>query len=135
MILNIHTDGGSRGNPGPAAVGVVIQAADGKTIYSFGKTIGVATNNIAEYQAVISALEWLIANQSKGEFHFFSDSQLIVNQLNGLWKIKDSNLRAKIIFIRQLEAKLNCPIKYTAIPREQNAAADQLVNLALDQKI
>lgn len=135
MIYIIHTDGGSRGNPGPAAIGVVIETANAQKIHAFGKTIGVATNNIAEYQAVVAALEWLISSEKRGDFHFFLDSQLVVNQLNGIWKIKDANLRGKIILIRQLEATLNCQIKYVAVPREQNTAADRLVNLALDHKL
>ena len=134
-IFNIFTDGGSRGNPGPAAIGIVIKSSSGSTIHSFGKTIGTTTNNIAEYQAVIAALEWLTANKQKGEFHFFSDSQLIVNQINGLWKIKDANLRQKIIFLRGLEAQLQGVIKYTYIPREKKSASDRLVNLSLDQQI
>ena len=136
MIFNVFTDGGSRNNPGPAAVGVVIQDAANKNIlHSFGQTIGVATNNVAEYQAVIAAQEWLIANKKSGEFRFFLDSQLVVNQLNGLWKIKDAGLRQKIIFIRQLEAKLKSVIKYAAIPREKNTLADRLVNRALDHQL
>ncbi|MCX6817026.1 MAG: ribonuclease HI family protein [Candidatus Beckwithbacteria bacterium] len=139
MTLNIYTDGGSRGNPGPAAVGFVIKNASGTIIHSFGKTIGIATNNLAEYQAVIVALEWLseksefVNHQSEIVFHL--DSQLVVNQLNGLWKIKDTQLRQKIIFLRELEAKVGGSIKYAHIPREKNTAADRLVNLALDHLI
>lgn len=140
--LNIFTDGGSRGNPGPAAVGIVIKDAANKIQHSFGQTIGTATNNIAEYQAVIIALQWLIDNKKKlvnlsGEcrINFFLDSTLVVNQLNGLWKIKDSHLRQKVILIRQLEASLNAGISYTAISRSQNSAADLQVNLALDRTL
>ncbi len=136
MTLNIFTDGGSRGNPGPAAAGVVIKDASKKTLHSFGQTIGIATNNVAEYQAVIIALQWLLQQPTKPrEINFFLDSTLVVNQLNGLWKLKDSHLRQKVILIRQLEASLNANITYTAISRSQNSAADLQVNLALDRTL
>lgn len=137
MILKINTDGGSRGNPGPAAVGVVIfDTSANFLVHQFGQTIGRATNNIAEYQAVVLALEWLNKSGLKPEtINFFLDSALVVNQMNGLWRVKDVNLRQKIILIRSLEADLNCPIQYTAIPREQNTTADALVNQALDNQL
>ena len=134
MTLNIFTDGGSRGNPGPAAVGIVIKNAAKQTLHGFGQTIGTATNNIAEYQAVIIALQWLQQQPIKPrKINFFLDSTLVVNQLNGLWKLKDSHLRQKVILIRQLEAGLNTNISYSAISRSQNSAADLQVNLALDR--
>ncbi len=132
--LNIYTDGGARGNPGPAAIGVVIKDINNKIIHQFGHTIGPATNNLAEYQAVIAALEYLNTNKHKSDsINFFLDSRLVVNQLNGLWKVKDTNLRQKVITIRQLEGTLNTAIKYTAIPREKNFEPDALLNQALDQ--
>jgi len=132
--LNIYTDGGARGNPGPAAIGVVIKDTNNKILHQFSHTIGPATNNLAEYQAVVAALEYLITNRHKpSSINFFLDSRLVVNQLNGLWKVKDSNLRQKVIIIRQLEGTLNTSIKYTAIPREQNFEPDALLNQALDK--
>ena len=136
MTLNIFTDGGSRGNPGPAAIGIVIKDAANQTLHNFGQTIGIATNNIAEYQAVIIALQWLLHQPARPrKANFFLDSTLVVNQLNGLWKLKDAHLRQKVILIRQLEASLNADITYTAISRSQNSAADLQVNLALDQTL
>lgn len=137
MKLKINTDGGSRGNPGPAAAGIVIFDTSAKTlVHEFGQTIGRATNNIAEYQAVVLALEWLLKSGLKPEtINFFLDSTLVVNQMNGLWRVKDANLRQKIILVRELEASLKCPVQYTAIPREQNMAADALVNQALDNQL
>jgi len=133
-LLNIYTDGGARGNPGPAAIGVVIKDTNNKVLYQFGHTIGPATNNLAEYQAVIAALEYLITNNNKPDsINFFLDSRLVVNQLNGLWKVKDANLRQKVIQVRQLEGALNLPIKYTSISREKNFEPDALLNQALDQ--
>jgi ribonuclease HI len=134
QTLSIYTDGGARGNPGPAAIGVVIKNQSGKTIHQFGRLIGQATNNLAEYQAALAALEWLVANQpSAKQINFYLDSTLVVNQLNGLWKVKDTALRQKVIQIRQLESTLNLPIKYTVIPRQKNFQADSLLNQALDQ--
>lgn len=135
MILNIFTDGGSRGNPGNSAIGVVVKEKSGAIIHSFGQTIGIATNNVAEYKAVIAALEWLNKNTiGIDKVDFFSDSQLIVNQLNGLWKIKEANLRQLVIQAQGLQKKLNLKIKFNYIPREKNFQADKLVNLALDNK-
>jgi len=134
--LNIYTDGGARGNPGPAAIGVVIKNKQNKLIHQFGRLIGKATNNVAEYKALIAALEWLITNKPKFTTdplcHFYLDSALVVNQLNGLWKIKKPHLRQLIINIRQLEGSLGYPIQYTVIPRQKNIQADTLLNQALD---
>lgn len=136
MTLNIFTDGGSRGNPGPAAVGVIIKDTANKILHGFGQCIGTATNNVAEYQAVVVALQWLLQQPTKPQsIKFFLDSTLVVNQLNGLWKLKDSRLRQKVILIRQLEASLSTKITYTAISRAQNSRADLQVNLALDRTL
>jgi len=138
--LIIHTDGGARGNPGPAAIGVVIEQ-DGKTIHEFGKKIGEATNNVAEYTAVIEALQYLRSTNYdlQSTIHFFLDSLLVVEQLNGNYKIKNSKLRELSLKIRILEQDLPAgrqdnggAITYTAIPREQNKRADFFVNQALD---
>ena len=134
LKFNIHTDGGSRGNPGPAAVGVVVQDEAGQVIHQFGLTIGVTTNNVAEYQAVIQALEW--ANQQAvkpDQINFWLDSALVVHQLQGHWKIKENHLLSLAARVHQLEDKLGIAPIYTAIPREKNAAADAMVNQALDK--
>jgi len=134
QALNIYTDGGARGNPGPAAIGVVIKDSQNKILHQFGTTIGQTTNNIAEYQAVVAALKYLIAQKiTPQSISFFLDSKLVVNQLNGLWKVKDSSLRQKVIKVRELEGELNTNIHYTAIPREKNYQPDALLNQALDQ--
>lgn len=136
MALSIFTDGGSRGNPGEAAVGFLIKDEAEKLLVQKGGRIGVATNNAAEYQAVVKALEWLAENNFlKKDINFFSDSMLMVNQLSGLWKIKDEQIKKTILIIRRLEAQINRPIKYYYIPREKNYLADKLVNLSLDNKI
>jgi len=131
--LIIHTDGGARGNPGPAAIGVVIEH-DGKKITEFGKTIGETTNNVAEYTAVIEALGWIKSHCQKetNQIHFYLDSTLVVNQLNGLFKVKDARLRDLLSKARIVEQEIGGVIMYFAIPREQNKRADMLVNYALD---
>ena len=128
----IHTDGGARGNPGPAAIGVVIEE-EGKVIHEFGETIGETTNNVAEYKAVIEALKACKKNNWGGEsIHFFLDSLLVVNQMKGLFKIKDAKLQELSLEARTLEKEVGGIITYQAIPREQNKEADFLVNKALD---
>lgn len=133
--LSIFTDGGARGNPGPAAIGVVVKNRQGKTIHQFGRVIGETTNNVAEYQAVISALEWLCSRPQADKpkaVNFYIDSTLIVHQIKGEWKIKLPHLRQLVERAHQLEPKLTA-ITYTVIPREKNADADALVNQALDK--
>jgi len=130
----IHTDGGSRGNPGPAAVGVFIEQ-NGKKVHAFGKTIGDTTNNVAEYTAVIEALGYIknsFVSRSSIQINFLLDSKLVVEQLNGNYKIKDSKLRSLALKIRMLEQEVGGVVTYHSIPREQNKEADRQVNLALD---
>lgn len=132
MTYKVFTDGGSRGNPGAAACAFVVYDDSGNIRQKCGKFLGVATNNEAEYQGVIEALSYLsnLGNLSNLKVNFFLDSLLVVNHLNGLWKIKEPRLRELILKIRELEAGKN--ITYTHIPREQNAVADLLVNETLD---
>lgn len=125
MNLKIFTDGAARGNPGPAAIGVVIQDDTGKIIHQFGKRIGPTTNNIAEYMGVVEALKYLILNptiyKSKvRRIDFFLDSKLVVNQLNGFYKIKNHSLREMVLKIRSLEQELDKPIYYHYGAREMN---------------
>ncbi|PIU35125.1 ribonuclease H [Candidatus Shapirobacteria bacterium CG07_land_8_20_14_0_80_39_18] len=132
--LIIYTDGGARGNPGPAAIGVYVVDSDGKEILRKSKQIGEATNNIAEYRAVIEALEWIKKNfQSTSKvsdlnFQFYLDSSLVVNQLNGIFKVKQSHLRDLLLQVRKLEQEIGGKILYNFIPREKNKTADFLVN-------
>jgi ribonuclease HI len=139
MKLVVHTDGGARGNPGPGAVGVVVSDESGKKIFEFGKTIGEATNNVAEYTAVIEALKSISSKgrpasgrKEKLEVNFYLDSILVVNQLNGIFKVKDSRLREMLATVRMLEQEIGGEVRYASIPREQNQRADFLVNRALD---
>lgn len=132
MKLIIHTDGGARGNPGPAAVGVVIEQ-EGKEIAAFGKRIGETTNNVAEYTAVIEALKKVQSFGTGNTLHFYLDSTLVVNQINGLFKVKDAKLRQLLFSVRELEQAVGGTIMYTSVPREQNTRADFFVNKALDE--
>ena len=136
MILKVFTDGGSKGNPGPSSIGGV-GYINGKKIFEFKKSIGVATNNDAEYQALIKALEIInpksqIINKLKilnfKKIEFYSDSRLMVNQVKGLFKIKNGRIREYVLKIRGLEREVNLPITYSYVPREQNVEADKLVN-------
>jgi len=129
----IHTDGGARGNPGPAAIGVVIHK-NGKLFHHFGKTIGETTNNVAEYAAVIEAFRYLKSQNISQSSHFLFvlDSILVVNQLNGLYKMKDAKLRELCFQVRQWEQEVGGESTYTSVPREQNREADFLVNQFLD---
>ncbi len=130
----IHTDGGSRNNPGEAAIGVVIER-NRTLVHEFGKTIGIATNNVAEYTAVVEALQYMKTIEKTGKYsiHFILDSQLVVNQLNGIFKIKDSTLREFVFQVRHLEQEVGGHISYEAVRREQNKRADYFVNHALDE--
>ncbi|MEX1064154.1 MAG: ribonuclease HI family protein [Candidatus Paceibacterota bacterium] len=134
----IHTDGGSRGNPGPAAIGVVIELHDGAK-KEYNEYIGEATNNVAEYKAVIFALKKLKsligkgkAAEAKVEIHV--DSELVERQINGQYKIMDKNIQQFFIEIWNLKIDFG-ELTFKHIPREDNHGADRLVNAALDKEL
>ena len=125
-----NIDGAARGNPGPASYGVVLRRPDGKPLESIGKYIGRHTNNVAEYYALIAALDYAEANGIK-RLRVLSDSQLIVNQIKGLYKVKHPDLRPLHERAKKQAATLEAfTIQY--IPREENRAADAAANAALD---
>ncbi len=131
----IYTDGGARGNPGPAALGVHITDSQHQVLARIGKYLGYATNNVAEYSAIIEALSWSIENKQKrgiDKINVYMDSQLAYSQLVGLYKIKNDKIRELVFEIRKKEQELTVPILYHHVPRERNKQADALVNLALD---
>lgn len=135
MAIVIHCDGASRGNPGKAAAAFVV-LEDGKIVFKSGKQLGKTTNNVAEYFGVIEALKWLRANRTNSEpLLFILDSQLIVNQLNGVYKIRDKKLQNLARFAKRLEKEMSFPVVFTSVPREKNAIADTLVNQILSGKI
>lgn len=136
--LSIYTDGGSRGNPGPAALGVYIEDENKKEVVRIGKRIGETTNNVAEYSAITEAFSWLLANKDKLSIEsvsFYMDSQLAYSQIVGLYKVKNERIREFIFEIRQKEAEVGFPVYYNHVRREYNKKADMMVNLALDNAI
>lgn len=133
-VFEIYTDGGSRGNPGPAAVAFVVKNERNRVIAKKARYIGRTTNNVAEYTAVIEALRWIFSNASLVKnCDLYLDSQLVANQLNGSYKIKDPKLRNLVIKVRILEAEVGKPISYHFISRRLNRAADLLVNEILNK--
>lgn len=130
--LQIYTDGGSRGNPGPAACAAVIKDGQGKLIAHISRYLGKTTNNQAEYQGVVLALE-KIAAYFPEEIDFYLDSQLVVNQLAGNFKVKEPGLHSLFVRVWNLSRKFK-HIRYHYVPREMNKEADRLVNVELDKK-
>jgi ribonuclease HI len=132
--LKIYSDGGSRGNPGPAASAFVV-IKNGELIHKENKFLGVKTNNFAEYTAVLMSMEWLVKNNNKttvSVLHYV-DSELVANQLSGKYKIKSKNLIplvSKIIFLLN---NYKGKVKYIPVRRVKNVLSDALVNEALDE--
>lgn len=136
-ILNVFTDGGARGNPGPAATGVYVADEKNNQIAGFGKLLGEATNNVAEYKAIIQALDWIIENKKildqNCRINFFLDSKLACSQILGLFKVKNLFLKDLLLDVRDREGQIGLPMYYKHIPREKNTEADKYVNLTLDE--
>ena len=131
--LVVHTDGGARGNPGPAAIGVVLDAPDFHAEHE--RTIGDATNNVAEYTAVLDACEQIqsiIAPQGIHHLIFYLDSELVVKQIRGEYRVKDPNLQVLHTKVHEHLTKISLPYNFQHIRRADNALADKLVNHALD---
>jgi ribonuclease HI len=126
----LSTDGGSRGNPGPAAYGYVLESDDGHVLAAHGETIGVATNNVAEYRGLIAGLERAL-DAGVTELEVVSDSELLVKQMRGEYKVKKETLRELVAEAHDLADRLE-KVTYTAVRREHNELADRLVNEALD---
>ncbi|GDX62244.1 ribonuclease H [Candidatus Levyibacteriota bacterium] len=133
-MITIFTDGGSRGNPGPAATGAYVTDEKGNILYAEGKRIGIATNNVAEYMAVIDALSWL--SEHKNEIvmpiMFFMDSLLVVSQIQGVYRVRTQHIGDLLAIVRKLEKEISLHIIYRHVRREKNKQADRLVNMALD---
>ena len=129
--LRLRVDGGSRGNPGPGAVGVVLEDEDGRVVDALGRTIGVCTNNVAEYKALLAGLE-LAAKAGAEQLEILADSELLVKQVRGEYKVKNEGLKPlhqeAVARLRQFP---RASIRH--VPRAQNAEADRLVNKALDE--
>ena len=130
MKARLSTDGGARGNPGPAAYAYVLEADDGTVLAAHGEAIGVATNNVAEYRALVEGLRKAV-EVGVDELEVISDSELLVHQMRGEWKIKNEALRVLWQQAQEL-ADRTANVRYTAVRREHNELADRLVNEALD---
>jgi probable phosphoglycerate mutase len=131
--LIVEADGGSRGNPGPAAYGAVVKdAATGAVLFEEGRTIGIATNNVAEYDGLIAALRAAADIDASATVEARLDSKLVVEQMSGRWKIKHADMRDRADWAR--DAFPHESVTYVWVPREQNGHADRLVNDALDGK-
>ena len=130
MRLVVNVDGGARGNPGPAAIGVVVRSDDGEVVTDAAEAIGRATNNVAEYRALIRGIE-LAAQNGATSLELYGDSELVVKQVRGEYKVKDAGLKP-------LHAEARAALSafeewsFSHVRREQNAEADALVNQALD---
>lgn len=133
--LIINTDGGSRGNPGPAAIGVHVADQDSNVVFQLAKPIGVGTNNDAEYQAILASAQWLqtyLETHQLASVQWRLDSMLVVEQLNRRWKLKQLTLKPFFDQVQEILAQLPCPYTIVYVPREQNREADALLNQALD---
>ena len=130
MKVKLFTDGGARGNPGPAAYGFVLEAEDGSVLAAEGARIGIATNNVAEYRALIAGLERAL-ELAVPDVEVVSDSELLVKQMRGEYRVKNEALRELSVEAARLARTIG-KVRYTAVRREQNELADRLVNEALD---
>lgn len=133
----LYTDGGARGNPGPAAVGAVAYDAAGKELFRLSQYIGETTNNVAEYRAVVAGLEALkkrlgLRKAKEAEVEVRLDSELVARQLNGAYQVKEEHLWPWFMRVHNLRVAVFPRLRFTHIPRAQNAQADALVNAALD---
>jgi ribonuclease HI len=130
LRARLFTDGGARGNPGPAAYGYVLEADDGTVLAAHGEAIGVATNNVAEYRGLLAGLEKALELHVP-EVEVVSDSELLVKQMTGEYRVKNEALRTLSIEAARLARRIG-KVSYTAVRREHNELADRLVNDALD---
>jgi ribonuclease HI len=128
----MYTDGGARGNPGPAGIGVVIEDGAGKELKLIGEFVGQGTNNQAEYKALLKGLREA-AILGGTDLTCYLDSELVVKQLTGLYKIKEAGLQVLAAEVLKLTGKFS-KIEFRHVRREKNARADKLVNLALDKQ-
>ncbi|OFW20398.1 MAG: hypothetical protein A3H97_20945 [Acidobacteria bacterium RIFCSPLOWO2_02_FULL_65_29] len=129
-MIVAYIDGGARGNPGPAGYGVRIEHEDRTLVEEFGESIGVATNNVAEYRGLLAALEWTRAHGHQG-LHVRSDSLLLVQQMLGNFKVKNAGLQPLHARARLLAHEIG-RVTFEHVRREANAHADRLANTAMD---
>jgi ribonuclease HI len=128
---SLHTDGGARGNPGPAGIGVVLEDERANVLAEVARGIGVTTNNVAEYEALIAGLE-LARERGVKRLEVFVDSELVASQVRGEWKIRNDRLRALAVRARSLLDGFEAAV-VTHVPRARNARADRLANRGMDE--
>ena len=134
MKLIIEADGGSRGNPGPAAYGCLVKDAQtNEVLFKEGKTLGITTNNVAEYSGLVAALAAAHEIDPNAQIEVRMDSKLVVEQMSGNWKIRHENMKGLVEKARNAFAQSQ--VKYVWVPREDNLAADTLLNIALDAEL
>lgn len=132
MELQLFTDGGSRGNPGPSGIGMVIKDEQGRTLAQCWKYTGIGTNNRAEYMALLEGIRYIQIQWPGAVIHCCLDSELVVKQLNGQYRVKHPDLQPLYAQIKLLEMAHS--MRYTHIPRERNQEADRLANKAMDER-
>jgi len=130
-MIVAYIDGGARGNPGPAGYGVRIQSADGTVLDELHGALGIATNNVAEYNGLLAALRWAVENNIS-RVQIRADSELLVKQMRGEYKVKNPGLQPLYVRARLLVAELD-DVKFEHVRREFNAEADRLSNLGMDE--
>jgi len=134
LKLIIQADGGSRGNPGPAAYGCLVKDAQtNEVLFKEGKTLGITTNNVAEYSGLVAALVAAHEIDPNAQIEVRMDSKLVVEQMSGNWKIKHENMKGLVEKARN--AFVQSQVKYVWVPREDNLEADTLLNIALDAEL
>jgi ribonuclease HI len=130
-MIVAYIDGGARGNPGPAGYGVRIESADGEMIAELHGALGIATNNVAEYNGLLAALQWAVDND-QGDVHIRADSELLVKQMRGEYKVKHPGLQPLYVRARLLVMQLD-RVVFEHVRRELNKEADRLSNLGMDE--
>ncbi|MDE3155010.1 MAG: ribonuclease HI family protein [Acidobacteriota bacterium] len=130
-MITAYIDGGSRGNPGPAGYGVRIEDADGALVEEFHASVGIATNNVAEYRGLLAALQWALEHGT-GTLRIRSDSELLVKQMRGEYRVKNAGLAPLHGEARMLVHRIG-RVVFEHVPRTKNRDADRLANLAMDQ--
>ena len=130
-MIRAYIDGGARGNPGPAGFGVRIEDADGALIAELHQPLGITTNNVAEYQGLLAALHYAVEHDHR-VLHIRSDSELLVKQMRGEYKVKNEGLKPLAVRARLLIMELD-DVTFEHVRREANAEADRLANLAMDE--
>lgn len=138
MIINVHIDGASRNNPGNAGAGILIEDGAGVVIAELKEYLGITTNNEAEYKALIIALNYLskmTASEGTLKITFFSDSQLLVKQMNGEYSVKSPNILPLYLEVKKILKNRRIDCSFTYISREFNKQADRLANLAIDEAL